>query len=74
VLEITLREGRKRQVKRMCEAVGHRVTTLRRIAFGPLRLGDLPEGQARRLTPPEVQRLRDAASRPARAPAEPSSR
>jgi 23S rRNA pseudouridine2605 synthase len=69
VLELTLREGRKRQVKRMCEAVGHPVTTLRRVAFGPLRLGDLPEGQARRLTPPEVQRLRDAASGPARAPA-----
>jgi 23S rRNA pseudouridine2605 synthase len=68
VLELTLREGRKRQVKRMCEAVGHPVTRLRRVAFGPLRLGDLAEGQARRLTPPEVQRLRDAASSAAPAP------
>jgi len=62
VLELTLREGRKRQVKRMCEAVGHPVTALRRVAFGPLRLGDLAEGRARRLTPPEIQRLRDAAA------------
>jgi 23S rRNA pseudouridine2605 synthase len=62
VLELTLREGRKRQVKRMCAAVGHPVRRLRRVAFGPLRLGDLPEGAARRLTQPEVQRLRDAAA------------
>jgi 23S rRNA pseudouridine2605 synthase len=61
VLEITLREGRKRQVKRMCAAVGHPVRRLRRVAFGPLRLGDLPEGAARRLTPAEVERLRAAA-------------
>jgi len=57
-LELTLREGRKRQVRRMCEAVGHPVTTLRRVAFGPLRLGDMPEGGHRRLTPAEVERLR----------------
>jgi 23S rRNA pseudouridine2605 synthase len=56
-LEITLREGRKRQVRRMCDAVGHPVTALKRVAFGPLRL-DLPEGGVRRLTPAEVQRLR----------------
>lgn len=62
VLELTLREGRKRQVKRMCAAVGHPVRSLRRVAFGPLRLGGLPEGAARRLTQPEVQRLRDAAA------------
>lgn len=60
VLEITIHEGRKRQVKRMCEAVGHRVVTLERIAFGPLRLLDLAEGASRRLTAAEVQRLRDA--------------
>jgi 23S rRNA pseudouridine2605 synthase len=68
VLEITLREGRKRQVKRMCAHVGHPVTKLQRVAFGPLRLGDLGEGKVRRLSPAEVQRLRDAAAPPARAP------
>ncbi|HEX2086601.1 MAG TPA: pseudouridine synthase [Solirubrobacteraceae bacterium] len=58
VLEITIHEGRNRQVKRMCEAVGHRVVSLERIAFGPLRLGDLPPGRARRLTGSELARLR----------------
>jgi 23S rRNA pseudouridine2605 synthase len=56
-LEITLREGRKRQVRRMLDAVGHPVTALQRVSFGPLRL-DLPEGGVRRLTPAEVERLR----------------
>ena len=63
LLEITLTEGRNRQVRRMCEAVGHPVVELCRTAFGPLRLGDLPEGGRRRLTATEVERLR-AASRP----------
>jgi 23S rRNA pseudouridine2605 synthase len=67
-LELTLREGRKRQVKRMCAHVGHPVRRLTRIAFGPLRLGGLPAGAARRLSPAEVQRLRDAARSPDRAP------
>jgi 23S rRNA pseudouridine2605 synthase len=61
VLEIVIREGRKRQVRRMCEAVGHRVTALERIAFGPLRLERLLEGDYRRLTPAEIERLRKAA-------------
>jgi 23S rRNA pseudouridine2605 synthase len=61
VLELTIREGRKRQVKRMCEAVGHRVLSLRRVAFGPLELGRLPEGQARQLTPRELRALRSVA-------------
>jgi 23S rRNA pseudouridine2605 synthase len=56
-LELILREGRKRQVRRMCDAVGHPVVDLKRVAFGPLRL-DLPEGGVRRLTPAEVDRLR----------------
>ena len=60
VLEVVLREGRKRQLRRMCEAVGHRVVALRRIAFGPLTLGDLPEGQSRRLDEAEIERLRQA--------------
>jgi 23S rRNA pseudouridine2605 synthase len=57
VLEITIHEGRKRQVKRMCEAVGHRVRRLERVAFGPLTLGDLPPGAHRRLTGDELAAL-----------------
>jgi pseudouridine synthase len=56
-LEITIREGRKRQVRRMAEAVGHRVEALTRIRIGPLELGDLRPGQARRLSPDEVDSL-----------------
>jgi 23S rRNA pseudouridine2605 synthase len=62
LLEIRLREGRKRQVRRMCEAVGHRVVELERVAFGPLRLDDLAPGEHRRLSPAEVERLRGAAA------------
>ena len=61
-LELTIHEGRKRQVRRMCAAVGHPVLDLRRVAFGPLRLGDLPPGAHRRLTAAEVERLRRAAA------------
>ena len=57
VIEITIHEGRNRQVRRMAEAVGHRVTSLTRVAFGPLALGDLPSGVARRLSPAEVTAL-----------------
>jgi 23S rRNA pseudouridine2605 synthase len=63
VLEIRISEGRKRQVRRMCEAVGHRVVALERVAFGPLRLGDLAPGAHRRLTGAEIERLRKAAAR-----------
>ncbi len=61
VLEIELHEGRKRQVRRMCAAVGHPVLRLKRIAFGPLRLGRLPAGGWRPLTQAEVTALRRAA-------------
>jgi len=61
VLELVIREGRNRQVRRMCEAVGHRVIALERVAFGPLGLGRLAPGQSRRLTKAEVERLRRAA-------------
>lgn len=57
-LEIAIREGRNRQVRRMCEAVGHPVVSLTRVAFGPLRLGDLAPGAWRRLTDAEVGELR----------------
>jgi 23S rRNA pseudouridine2605 synthase len=63
-VEVVLREGRNRQVRRMLEAVGNEVVALRRVAFGPLRLGDLPEGSSRRLTDPEVAELRAAAAPP----------
>jgi 23S rRNA pseudouridine2605 synthase len=61
-LEIAVHEGRKRQVKRMCEAVGHPVKRLERIAFGPLRLGDLPRGRWRKLSDAEIDALMSAAS------------
>jgi 23S rRNA pseudouridine2605 synthase len=57
VLELTIHEGRKRQVRRMCEAVGHPVTSLERVAFGPLRLGRLPVGSYRLLSPRELDAL-----------------
>lgn len=56
-LELTIHEGRKRQVKRMCEAVGHPVKRLERIRLGPLELGDLARGRWRRLTDAEVEAL-----------------
>jgi 23S rRNA pseudouridine2605 synthase len=64
VVEITIREGRKRQVRRMLEAVGHRVVELERVAFGPLGLRGLEPGKSRRLTRREVERLRRAAGLP----------
>lgn len=60
VVELTIHEGKKRQVKRMCEAVGHPVVRLHRSTFGPLELGDLPEGCYRILDEGEVAALRRA--------------
>ena len=60
-VELTIHEGRKRQVKRMLKEVGHPVVALERVAFGRLRLGDLKRGAHRRLTGAEVERLRKAA-------------
>ena len=61
-IEIVLREGRNRQVRRMLEAVGNEVVALRRVRFGPLALGDLEDGAARRLSEDEIAELRDAAT------------
>jgi 23S rRNA pseudouridine2605 synthase len=62
VIEVTIHEGRNRQVRRMIEAVGNRVTDLRRVRFGSLALGELAEGGSRRLRPAEIDRLwKDAA-------------
>lgn len=56
-VEITLREGRNRQVRRMFEAVGNRVVSLRRVRFGSIELETLGEGKARRLGDDEIARL-----------------
>lgn len=64
-LEITISEGRTRQVRRMCEAVGHPVIKLKRVAIGPLRLGQLPVGQWRRLREREVEKLLALMKKPA---------
>lgn len=61
VVEITLREGRKRQVRRMLSAVGHPVRLLTRIAYGPVTLGRLAEGSVRALSEAEVSSLRASA-------------
>ena len=58
VLLVTIHEGRYRQVRRMFEAVGHQVVTLKRVGFGPIMLGDLPRGMWRELNKLEVDRLK----------------
>jgi 23S rRNA pseudouridine2605 synthase len=60
VLELTIHEGRNRQVRRMCEAIGHPVIELARTAYGPLTLANLKPGTARPLTDQEIRRLRKA--------------
>jgi 23S rRNA pseudouridine2605 synthase len=65
VIELTIHEGRNRQVRRMCEAVGHRVLELERVGFGPLALDGLAPGGHRRLTDAEVERLRALTCPPA---------
>jgi 23S rRNA pseudouridine2605 synthase len=57
LVEIVVAEGRRRQVRRMLEAVGHPVVALVRVAIGPLQLGRLKPGAFRRLSPDEVRRL-----------------
>ena len=56
-IEITIREGRNRQVRRMCEAIGHPVLELERVRMGALELGQLPVGGHRRLSAREVESL-----------------
>ncbi|MDQ6692319.1 MAG: rRNA pseudouridine synthase [Candidatus Dormibacteraeota bacterium] len=60
-LELVIREGKNRQVRRMLETLGHPVRDLQRVGFGPIRLGRLREGDWRRLRVPEVESLRRAA-------------
>jgi pseudouridine synthase len=68
-LEMTITEGRNRQVRRMLEAVGSKVRKLVRIAIGPIRIGDLPIGKWRRLTAGEIGELNPRPVQPARTPA-----
>src|SRR5713226_4455119 len=58
--EVTLTEGRNRQIRRMFEEIGHHVEKIKRVRYGPLEL-DVHPGEFRRLTPQEVTRLKSAA-------------
>ncbi|MDD4146547.1 MAG: pseudouridine synthase [Clostridia bacterium] len=60
LLEITIKEGRNRQVRRMCEKIGHSIISLKRIKLGPLALGNLQTGQYRELKQKEIQALKKA--------------
>jgi pseudouridine synthase len=62
-LSVTVMEGKKRQIRLMAAAVGHRVLALRRVRIGPIRLGHLPEGHWRALSPQEVESIREHARR-----------
>lgn len=56
---VSIHEGRNRQVRRMFDAIGHQVVSLKRVRFGPLQLGDLQRGNWRYLTDEEVQKLKE---------------
>jgi len=62
VLEIRIREGRKRQIRRMCREVKLQVIHLKRVAFGPIELGNMQEGECRALSMNEIQQLERAGS------------
>jgi 23S rRNA pseudouridine2605 synthase len=57
IIDLTLQEGRNRVVRRWCEALGLKVDRLARLSYGPVRLGDLPPGRFRPLTPAEERAL-----------------
>lgn len=57
-VEITIHEGRNRQIRKMCDKIGHPVISLKRIRIGEIYLGDLPEGKWRHLTEEEIERLK----------------
>ncbi len=62
-LRITLNEGKNREIRRMLAKLKHKVLALKRVAFGPVAIGTLPSGKARRLRLDEVEALREAATR-----------
>lgn len=64
IMEMVLDEGRNREIRRLLAKVGHRVQRLTRIAVGPIRLGEMPKGASRRLTPEEVKKLQDYVREP----------
>lgn len=64
VVRLVLLEGRKREVRRLCSAVGHPVRRLRRVRFGPIGLGELPRGRWRELEEDEVARIRERVGDP----------
>jgi 23S rRNA pseudouridine2605 synthase len=64
ILEMVLDEGRNREIRRLLARVGHKVQRLKRIAVGPVRLGELPTGAVRQLTKKEIQLLQQAVHSP----------
>jgi 23S rRNA pseudouridine2605 synthase len=69
ILEVVLAEGKNREIRRMFAKLGHKVMHLRRVAMGPLHLGNLRKGKSRKLTLAEVARLRSVAGLPPLSPA-----
>ncbi len=60
VLEMVLEEGRNREIRRVLARIGHKVLRLARVSVGPIKLGDLPPGESRRLSREEVRELKEA--------------
>ncbi|MFN9342788.1 MAG: pseudouridine synthase [Planctomycetota bacterium] len=73
ILEMVLTEGRNREIRRVLAAIGHKVTRLKRVAIGPLQLGDLAVGAHRRLNPDEVTALKQAAAGSAKRSSKPKA-
>ncbi len=73
ILEMVLDEGRNREIRRLLAKVGHRVQRLKRIAVGPIRLGEMPKGAVRRLTTAEISKLRAYVRKSEAAPRKPSA-
>ena len=59
LVEIALKEGKKREIKKVFNSIGYRVLGLKRISFNGVKLGDLKEGRWRRLTAEEIRRLKE---------------